>query len=322
MQPCPCPMGCGLPRAETLAVTCKTAGTLVFHDAATLQRLATLVMPGLTHELEASADGRLAYGSVYGGGIFGRNKDPDRRIVAIDLNARAIADVWDAGCEAPHGLMLDRDGLLWITAERDRAVVALDPATGHVAARIDTGRAPHWLAISAPHHRLFAANKADTHVTVLDLSQRVALADIAIPGLCEGVAVSPDGATLYVCGHAAPVVHAVDVATARLRTSLAIAGAADLGRQLRRVRVTPDGRRLLVSSHVDGSVAIFDVASLEQTALIAVGRAPMGFGFLADPDRAVVCEHDDATLALLDLTTGAVLSRVATDAGCEFALLH
>ena len=42
-------------------------------------------MPASTHEMILSPDGRKVFASVYGGGIFGKNSNPDRRIAVIDL---------------------------------------------------------------------------------------------------------------------------------------------------------------------------------------------------------------------------------------------
>ena len=54
-------------------------------------------MPGSTHELILSPDGGKVYASVYGGGIFGKNKEPDRRIAVIDLASKSLDRTIDAG---------------------------------------------------------------------------------------------------------------------------------------------------------------------------------------------------------------------------------
>ena len=64
------------PGGPNLIVTAKTAHKVHFLDAATLDASVTLDMPGSTHELALSADGRTAYGSVYGDGIFAKRVNP------------------------------------------------------------------------------------------------------------------------------------------------------------------------------------------------------------------------------------------------------
>ena len=76
------------PGGPNLIVTAKTAHKVHFLDAATLTMGVTLDMPGSTHELALSPDGRTAYGTVYGDGIFIKRVNPDRRIVVIDLPSK------------------------------------------------------------------------------------------------------------------------------------------------------------------------------------------------------------------------------------------
>jgi len=110
----------------------------------------------------------------------------------------------------------------------------------------------------------------------------------------------------------------IDTRSEKLIRSIRIEGGGENRTQLRRVRISPDERWLLFSSHVDGKVAIFSLPELEQTALIQVGKAPMGFGFPDAPDRALVCNHDDGVVSVLDLAAGAVTASFASGKGCEF----
>jgi hypothetical protein len=68
------------PGGPNLIVTAKMAHKVHFLDAATLTIQATIDMPGSTHELVLSADGRTAYGTVYGDGVFAKRVNPDRRL--------------------------------------------------------------------------------------------------------------------------------------------------------------------------------------------------------------------------------------------------
>ena len=122
------------PGGPNLIVTAKTAHKVHFLEAATLTMTATIDMPGSTHELALSPDGRTAYGSVYGDGVFAKRVNPDRRIVVIDLPSKSLTRVIDLGAVyAPHGVMMDAAGMLWSSGELGNAVLAIDPATRHGA---------------------------------------------------------------------------------------------------------------------------------------------------------------------------------------------
>jgi DNA-binding beta-propeller fold protein YncE len=310
------------PGGPRLVVTAKTANKVQFFDAASLEKTGEIDMPASTHELVLSADGRAVYASVYGGGIFGKNANPDRRVALIDLDRMAVARMIDAGADfAPHGVMLDRDGKLWCTGELGNAALVIDPATGGVQ-RIDTGKAAHWLAISHAADKVFASCKTSDFVAVIDRTSRELIARLPIPDLAEGLCVTPDGSTLFVCAHRAPTLYVFDTRSHALCHTIAIEGGEGKPNQLKRVRVSPDGRFVCVSSLLDSHAAIFDAASLKQIASIATPKAPMGFGFAADGRSAFLCCHDDAVVLEFELASGRVTRQFATASGCEYVIAY
>ncbi len=308
------------PGGPRLVVTAKTANKVQFFDVVSLERTGEIDMPASTHEMVLSPDGRAVYASVYGGGIFGKNANADRRIALIDLEGRAVLRMIDAGADvAPHGVMLDRDGVLWCTAELGNAVLAINPATGCVQS-IDIGKAAHWLAISHAADKVFASCKTSDFVAVIDRTRRVMTSRLPIPDLAEGLAVSPDGGTVFVCAHRTPTLYVFDAASETLRRTLTIAGGEGRPNQLKRVHVSPDGCFVCVSSLLDNHAAIFDAVSLDQVASITTRKGPMGFGFAADGRHAFLCCHDDAVVLEFELTTGRVTRQFATASGCEYII--
>ncbi len=310
------------PGGPNLVLTAKSANKVQFFDAGSLAKTGEIDMPASTHEMIRSPDGSKIYASVYGGGIFGKNKDPDRRIAVIDLASKKLERTIDVGDNvAPHSVMMDARGTLWATGELANAVLAIDPATDKVE-RIDVGGSPHWLAVSHATNKLFASFKTKETVAVIDLDKRKAVATIEIPHGAEGLAVTPDGETLLVCAHRKGVLHEVDAATNKYRRAIAIEGAPGEDNQLRRVRVSPDGAYVCVSSHVDDFVAIYEADTLEQIGGFDTPKAPMGFGFAADGQHAFLCCHDAAVTLEFELATGRVTQKFETAAGCEFVIAY
>ena len=305
------------PGGPNLIVTAKTAHKVHFLDAATLTMTATLDMPGSTHELALSADGRTAYGTVYGDGIFIKRVNPDRRIVVIDLPSKSLARVIDLGAVyAPHGVMMDETSTLWSSAELGNAVLAIDPASDRVQT-IDVGATAHWLAISHATGKVFVSVKQD-YVVVVDVPRRTAIDRIKVPHVVEGLAISPDGGTLYVCAQTAAEIYVIDARKHTLRRTVPIDGADGSKGQMRRVRVSPDNRYVVVSSNQDHHAAIYEADGLRQIASFPTRKSPMGFGFAADGRHAYLCCHDDAEVFEFELATGRVTRTFPTAAGCEF----
>jgi DNA-binding beta-propeller fold protein YncE len=309
------------PGGPNLIVTAKTAHKVHFLDAASLSMLATIDMPGSTHELALSPDGRLAYGSVYGDGVFAKRVNPDRRIVVIDLATKSLARIIDLGAVyAPHGVMMDTAGMLWSSGELGNAVLVIDPGTDQVTA-IDVGATAHWVAISHATDQVFVSVKQD-YAVVIDRARRAVTDRIRLPHTIEGLAISPDGATLYCCAQSAAEFYVIDAATHELRRAVPIAGADASRRQMRRVRVSPDNRYVVVSSNQDAHAAIYRVDGLEQVASFATRKSPMGFGFAADGRHAFLCCHDDGEVLEFELASGRVTRTFSTAAGCEFIVAY
>ena len=310
------------PGGPNLILTAKSANKIQFFDAMTLAKTGEIDMPASTHEMIRSPDGGKIYASVYGGGIFGKNKDPDRRIAVIDLASKMLERIIDVDDNlAPHSVMMDGRGTLWSTAELGNAVLAIDPATDKVE-RIDVGGSPHWIAFSHPFFKLFASFKTKDAVAVIDTRSRHLIGTIQILHGAEGIAVSPDGASLFVCAHRKGLLHVIDAHSHELRRTLPIEGAPGEANQLRRVRVSPDGRYVCASSHVDNFAAIYEADTLKQVGGFNTPKAPMGFGFAADGMHAYLCCHDAAITMEFVLASGHVTRQFPTAAGCEFIIAY
>jgi DNA-binding beta-propeller fold protein YncE len=304
-----------------LIVTAKTAHKVHFVDAASLDTTATIDMPGSTHELALSVDGRTAYGSVYGDGVFARRVNPDRRIVVIDLPSKSLTRVIDLGAVyAPHGVMMDEAGTLWSSGELGNAVLAIDPKTDRVQP-IEVGNTAHWVAVSHSTDKVFASVKSD-YVVAIDRSRRTVIDRIALPHVVEGLAIAPDGATLYVCAQDAAEFYAIDARTHAIMRTVPIEGANAERKQMRRVRVSPDNAYVVVSSNQDHHAAIYERGTLKQIASFPTKKSPMGFGFAPGGERAYVCCHDDAEVFEFELASGRVTRTFPTAAGCEFIVAY
>jgi len=304
-----------------LIVTAKTAHKVHFLDAETLTLTKTIDMPGSTHELALSSDGRTAYGSVYGDGIFTKRVNPDRRIVVIDLPSQSLTRVIDLGeTYAPHGVMMDANDALWCSGELGNAVLVVDPATDKVQ-RVDVGNTAHWLAISHALGNAFVSVKSN-YVVVVDVARRTVVDRIEVPQVTEGLAISPDGETLYVCAQTAPEFYAIDARSHAIRQTVSIDEANPINPQMRRVRVSPDNRYVVVSSNKGAHAAVYEADGLEPIASFPTKRSPMGFGFAPDGKHAYLCCHDDAVVFEFALASGRVTRTFPTAAGCEFIVAY
>jgi DNA-binding beta-propeller fold protein YncE len=196
----------------------------------------------------------------------------------------------------------------------------IDPADDKVH-KIDVGGTAHWLAISHATGKVFVSVKQD-HVVVVDRARRMPIGRIELSNVVEGLAISPDGETLYVCAQSAAEFYVIEARGCAVRRTVAIEGADGSKRQMRRVRVSPDGRYVAVSSNQDNHAAVYEADRLKQVASFPTKKSPMGFGFAADGKHAYLCCHDDAEVFEFELATGRVTRTFPTAAGCEFIVAY
>jgi DNA-binding beta-propeller fold protein YncE len=216
--------------------------------------------------------------------------------------------------------MMDEQGTLWSSAELGQAVLAIDPASGNVQ-KIDVGNTAHWVAISHATGKVFASVKSDYLVTI-DAARRAVIDRIALPRVVEGLAVAPDGFTVYAAAQEAAELYVIDARSHAMTRVVPIDGANAQKKQMRRVRVSPDGAYVVVSSNQDAHVAIFDAGSLKQVGSLPTKKSPMGFGFARGNTHAFICCHDDAEVFEFELATGRVTRTFPTAAGCEFIVAY
>ncbi len=174
--------------------------------------------------------------------------------------------------------------------------------------------------------RAYVSNEDDGSVTVLDLGRLAVLATLEVGKRPRGLALSRDGATLYVVVSGLPKcpppipqeqceklprdpqadgVAVVDTATLR-RTRL-LKGVSDP----ERVEVSRDGRSLFVTDEDTAGLSVLDAARGTLRARIAVGREPEGVRASPDGRWVLVTSESDDSVAVIDVRTHTVRSRVA-----------
>jgi YVTN family beta-propeller protein len=191
----------------------------------------------------------------------------------------------------------------------------------------------------------YVPNEKSGTVSVIDTGTDKVARTIGTGGAPRGIAISPDGATLYVSDRASNALLVVELVggTVRERIGLGespegidlsrdgslLAAASELtngvilletggdkhkwtvqvpGKNPEHAVFSPDGRWLLVGAEDGAQVDIVDVAQHKVAGSVAVGRRPRGIGFAPDGKTAyVACELDGALYAV-DMATRSATS--------------
>ncbi|MPZ58716.1 MAG: hypothetical protein GEU91_19935 [Rhizobiales bacterium] len=317
-------------RDETMIAVDKVGNKIRFYDAGIKEMKVIDGPEPCVHELAMAPDRRTAYIPLYGDGIYSNNKNPNNKVLVIDLGRQEIADLIDLGqYVAPHGMAATRDGRLWVTCDIPNKLLCLDPATRTIEAVYDNPSKGGHLMEKLPDESKLYISAKEGALGAFDLTRRAytTTVPLAAPGITsgngsgsEGITSSPQGDRIIVC----------DNDTTSLRV---IATAAD--KEIARVQLEPfvytnrkrsrmakvgfsrDGRQLVAVSYASALAWVIDANDLTDQTVIPVAKGPMGISFPPDGRSAIVTSHDSGLLTRIDLEQRRAVSAYDGGNGIE-----
>jgi YVTN family beta-propeller protein len=294
-------------------------GNLVrFFDPATLKETGTVDIGGPPHELAISPDHKFAYIPIYGDGVYGANPHPGHVIAIVDLTTRKMTGTIDVSpAIAPHGLRVDANGTLYAVCDLSRKLLVIDPKKRTVQASIDIEGHGHWLAVLPDGSKAYTANKQDRRfVSVVDLKARRMVGRIETPNGTQGIGMSLDGSRVIVADYAEPNIRVIDTATDKVIDMVTLDRVTGGGPF--RLQYSPDGTRLLTTTLGANLLHVFDASNLRGAQrVVPVGRDPFGVAFTKDGKTALVSNHGDGTISVVDVASGTVTSSFTAGVGIE-----
>jgi YVTN family beta-propeller protein len=303
---------------EGLIMIDKLGGFVRFFDPASLKELSNFAIPdGPPHELAISPDHKTAYIPIYGDGVYGRNPHPGHIIAIIDLASKKMTGTIDVSpYQAPHGLQVDAKGTLYVTCDTSRKFLVIDPKSRSITAAIDTEGTGHWIAVLPDGSKAYVANKNDRpFVSVIDIKARKMIGKVDMPNGTQGITVSPDGKRVLAVDYKDPKFVVVDTATDKVVDTVVVEKNA---RGPFRVKYSPDGSKLVTCDDQEGLANIISTSDLHgKQQVLAVGKTPFGIAFSADSKTALVSNHGDGTISVIDLRGGKVANTFRAGTGIE-----
>lgn len=317
------------PKQMLLALS-KKDRTLAIVDAATLKIITKLPVGEDPHEVIASADGKKAYVSIYGGGSL-------HEINVFDLEAKKVLPTIDTRpLYGPHGLAF-ANNKLWFSAEGSKAVGRYDPATNKLDWSMGTGQnRTHMVYATADGEKVYTTNVSSGTVSILvdtvptlnaapqgnvpptqgvpppgetppRFGRQANWEQFIVPTFrgSEGFDVSPNGNELWTASSDDGNIYIVDLNTKKIASKIdaKVEGA-------NRLVFSPDGKLVFVSSLRSGNLAIFDAATHKEVKNLPVGHGAAGILMQPDGTRAFVACTPDDYVAVIDLKTLEVTGRI------------
>ncbi|OBX18438.1 hypothetical protein A9995_10675 [Erythrobacter sp. QSSC1-22B] len=300
----------------SLFVANKFGNTLTKIDLASGEEVVSVPSCTNPHELATSPDGAHVALACYGGTSLDIFRISDLvRVKSVELGENA----------RPHGIVWHANGALYATAEgRNSVVWVRDPLGRAETFESGTGQeGSHMLAVSADARHAWTVDMGSGTVTRVDLVTRRAPLSVAVGVEPEGIALAPDGQTLWVSARGSDKAFALDPMSLEIRSEL------DTGTFPLRLAIRPQGDVAVTSDLADGGLSVIDLARAEVTRSIAVSgpdgaqeRMQVTVIWSQDGNRIYVAETGDDTIAEVDYASGRVLRRLAAgDGGDGLAIL-
>jgi len=303
--------------AHGLIAIDKVGRHIRFFDPASFKEMSNLAAGVAPHDIAISPDHKTAYIPIYGDGVYGRNPHPGNSILIVDLASQKATGIIDVSpYQAPHGIQIDDNGTIYVTCDLSRKLLVIDPAKRKIEAAIDTEGTGHWAAVLPDGSKAYVANKNDRlFISVIDLKARKMVGKVPMPNGTEGITASPDGKYVVAADFADPNLAVIDPTADEVIVRIPLEGNT---KAAFKPRFSPDGTKLLVCNLRERMVNIIDVADAHgPQKTMTVGKDPMGFAFASDGKTALVANHGDGTISVVDLEHGKVTSSFMAGAGVE-----
>ncbi len=314
----------------TLLVLAKTDQALFIVNPATLTVVGQVPSGPDPHEVIASADGKFAYISNYGGGSF-------NTITVVDLVEQKALPAIDLGAlRGPHGLTFV-GGKLWFTAEGAKVIGSYDPATNKIDWVVGTGQdRTHMIYVFPDLNRIVTSNVSSATMTVIEKTNGPARGFGPGPGGppppagpagggfmgtpqinwtetvipvghgAEGFDVSPDGKEIWVANAQDGTISVIDVASKKVVQTL------DANvRGANRLKFTPDGKLVFVSSLGGPDLVVLAASTRKEVKRVKIGRGAAGILMQPDGLRAYVACTPDDYVAVIDVKSLEMTGKIA-----------
>ncbi len=328
--------------SKVLLVLEKNGTQLDLIDPVSLKIVAKVPAGQDPHEVIASADGKLAYISNYGGA-----QSSLHMISVVDLMAQRSLPPIDLGAlHGAHGLDFT-GGELYFTAETNKVIGRYNPSTKEIDWILGTGQdRTHMVWVAPSLDKIVTSNVSSATISIIELVSQPNMGFRPPPGATpppgapqngpppgrgnqkawevtnipvgrgsEGFDVSPDGKEIWTGNAQDGTASIIDFATKKAiqTVPISVKGA-------NRLKFTPDGKLVLISglgmfgpgaAPSAANLVVFDAATRKEVKQLNLGGGAAGI--LMDPDgsRAFVAVSGGNKVAIVDLKSLSVTGEIA-----------
>ncbi len=191
------------PDGRTLTIAGLARNQIDIYDFPGMRLLHRIPARSLPSHINYSPDSRRVFVSLQG----------TDRLIAIDTGTGGV--LWNARVGRTPAGVLWHDGKLLVGIMGESHFAVVDPADGRVLRGIETGRGAHTMFVTHDDKLIYATNRVDGTISVLDATTLRVLRTLRVPGGPDDLDFAPDG-KIWAALRFASSVAIVDPATGSL----------------------------------------------------------------------------------------------------------
>ncbi|MEY4978191.1 MAG: Virginiamycin lyase [Pseudomonadota bacterium] len=254
------------PDRKSIYVCCGDSNALGVVDVASAKMTGTVKIGDSPEIFDLSPDGKTVYVSL----------EDESAMAAYDLASKKLLFQVKTGGE-PEGVLVMPDGkTAYVTSEVANVVHQIDLVQKKVVKNIKVGKRPRRFVLAEGGSELWVTNELDATVSVVDTKTNEMKHSVKfqVKGARDneitpvGMALSPDGKSMWVGLGRANHVAEVDVATRSVKNLVLV------GNRAWGLGFSPDGKTLYVTNGLSDDMTLVDTASTKAIKTVAAGRVP------------------------------------------------
>lgn len=196
-----------------------------------------------------------------------------KKIVVIDATTDQVIRAIDTDQGGTHMALINKAGTwAYFTNRESNTVSFLDLNNYRIAANVPVGQGAEGFALSPDEKEIWAGNRNDGTLSVIDIASRKTVATIPAAAPIR-VAFTADGRHVLVPNGGASEVNVFDAVTRRKIKTI------DVGQRPAGVVSAPNGNRAYVACQGSNEIQVIDTLTWTVVGKVAVGNGPDGLAF-------------------------------------------
>ncbi len=255
------------------------------------------------HEVVVSPDGLKTYVTC----SLGNTID-----VIDNASFEIVNRIQDHDFDFPHGLGIDRHGMLYMASTYSSKVFFIDTKTDQIVDRIDTGEEhSHMISLTPDEQTVYVPNIGSDSISIVSSATRKIIGVIPVGKGPEGVAVHPNGKWLYVANQHENNLYIMDTIKHEIAWKRRI-GACPI-----RIVFSPDGKYALIPNRESDDLSVIltaqeiaDTTRPWEIKRIPVGKWPGGTVFGKDGSHAYVANNKTNDISVIHMRSLKEIERI------------